>query len=274
MKDSFLKMMKKMKKILLMPDDPKKKWVYLLLFGTGIPALLSLFLMTTGWFHLPVESWEFTATACTFLLFWMFHRREATLKSADHDMERKLDGRMMGAVIFLGTVWCFLTLPFFIPTLSQGYRLSLRCLCGIFMLAAITYMNWKLRAYWAEKCASKKPGPRANSNWVRYELLICMVDLPMSISLVTVLLGCLIIMMVLPELAITAVFTHSKDGLTASDIHSARLSLASAFYGGAVAFHMLLGNAVFSFIQSGRLDTVIAHHSKVKTPQQVSGTNP
>lgn len=258
-----------------MPDEPNKKWLSLLLYGTGVPAFLSLLLMASGWFHLPIESWEFTATACTFLLFWTFHRREGTLESADHDQERERDGLFTFIVTTLGVVWCVLTLPISIRDLplSQGCRLLLRCVCGTLMFAAITYMNLELRAYWAMKCTEKNPTPRAKSKWVRYELLIYMVDLPTSISLVTVLIGCFIIMMVLPEHAITAVFTPSKDCLIASDIHNVRLSLASTFYGGAVAFHMLFGNAVFSFIQSGRLDTVIARYPKVKAPQ-VSGTNP
>ena len=50
-----------------------------------------------------------------------------------------------------------------------------------------------------------------------------------------------------------------------------RLEIASTFYSGAAAFHMLLGNAVFSFIRSGRLHKIISPHFAVNSLQSKEG---
>jgi hypothetical protein len=268
------------KESFLMPDDTKKKdhpirkWISWLVLGTVVPAIGGLVLMNSDYFDLPAESWEFMATLCTMVLFIVFHIFEATMGSR-RKLEALFDLVTIIAMMLLGLFWLGLIHPHawikFPFTLEQ--RLRYRYYCGVGMFTVILVMNIILWAFWW--CKKRKPQPDQNSIdlYIRYHLSVCILDIPTLLSLVVVLVGCHVILTALPAEAI-AMFPGLASAGAQPSSEMARLAIASTFYSGAAAFHMMLGNAVFSFIHSGRLHKVIASHSKVKPQQQPAGATP
>lgn len=250
------------------PLDPKplNRWLLLLFVGTFVPAAIALYLMTTDWFQIPVEAWEFSATFFTFLYFILFHYMHTDLASVDHGKEKGLDLLAGIVVAVVGLVWIFLHFPKQIPwTISEADRLGLRVTCGIVMLTVIVAQNWFLLQYWKEHMVQNPKMKEAKDRVIRHELLICMVDLPVVAGLIAVVISCLILMFILSDTAIYKITEYATVKLQPVDTFDTRLTLTSTFYSGAAAFHMLLGNAVFSYIESGRLHQVIAGHSIVRT---------
>jgi hypothetical protein len=157
-------------------------------------------------------------------------------------------------MIALACFWLSLTihvnwlkLPF---TLEE--RLRYRLYCGVGMFILILVMNIFLWFFWWWQKTHKEnrnleDEQKSVDQCIRYHLSVCVLDMPTLLSLIFVVVGCVLILSM----------TNSAKTPT--------YAIASTFYSGAAAFHMLLGNAVFSFIHSGRIHKVIAPHSMVKS---------
>ena len=183
------------KESLLMSDVTKKRWLCQLFLGTLIPAVIGLILMLIGKFEMPAESREGIATICTLIFFCVFHYRHSTLHSSDRWKEKKQDAKWIVLIVIPAFTWAIITFPWFVPSFNQYLRLVVRCLCGIIMFRVILWMNCSLWKYWKDpkwktfNRDNKDDDP--DDHCVRSALLLCMVDLPIAIGLVTVILGCL-----------------------------------------------------------------------------------
>lgn len=248
----------------------KGRWYIQLGLGTLMPAVSGLILMLYGKFEMPAESWEFVATVCTFIFFLVHHTSEKNLHSSNWLKERILCKIVTLLISISAVSWFYLTFPWFTPRISPALRLELRVCCGLVMFSVIFGMNIYLWNYWKQRLLKNEQSKEDETDdpcnhFVHSRLLLYMVDIPIAISLTIVIVGCIIIMKRLPDETIIRIFKEIPAKWESSAILHARLSIASAFYGGAAAFHMMLGNAVFSFIQSGHLHSVIAAHSKFRS---------
>lgn len=253
-KDEIL-VMKKEKK-----DCSLWKWIGYLFLGTIIPALVGFLLMRSDYFELPVESWEFMATLCTMVYFVVFHYFEAEVGSKNKKWEKFFDIVTILPMVLIGAFWLFLIHPpdFIAILITPEKNLHYRCLCGLGMMAIILFINiflwlrW-MRSYLKGDFNNNIEQQKALDRRIRAHINVWILDVPSLFSLIVVFMGTRFILTTTLHVELFTETTH--------------LAIASTFYSGAAAFHMLLGNAVFSFIHSGRLHKVIAPHSEVNSLQ-------
>jgi hypothetical protein len=265
-KDEIL-VMKKEKKV-----NSLRNWIGYLFLGTIFPAISGLLLMRTVFFELPAASWEFMAVSCTMIYFVVFHFRKAEW-GCSKSIERTIDFIITALMVISGGSWLLLTLTldFITISLRPEWILYLRCVCGLlmmFLILVINILQW-LRSKWLyskgnfnnaddpqemldrRQEALKKQ--KVLDRRIRAHINVWILDVPSLFSLIVVFMGTRFILTTTFPVELFPETTH--------------LAIASTFYSGAAAFHMLLGNAVFSFIHSGRLYKVIAPHSEVNSLQ-------
>lgn len=219
------------------------KWLLGLGLGTALPIWLSLQWVSgkTYQTEYPADCWEIIAVAFTGLSFIGFHGFE--LFGPARRLRKILVLLIVMAMGGVTTAWVFMNTPWAGNIFTQELRLISRLWCGLIMLGILSLVN----------CVIWLWSPRESDRRINYRISVLMLDLPTVLSLLGVFWFCY------------AIITSCPDGrfsnTNAIDLKLARIFIASTFYSGAAALHLMFGNAVFWFVHSGYLHKVLYNHS-------------